>query len=146
MDTTHNLTERQIAINDRWTFIQLGIRLLTGFLLMVKGFYFVSHSVALETLLRQTVSPSEVSFLLSYIGFAHLFGGAFIILGLLTRFAVILQIPVIIGAVYYNLSPNALASNGEIVLSIIVLILLVYILIKGSGKFSMDFYRKRIQL
>ena len=127
MDITRHINERNTVRNNTGTYVQLAIRILTGFLLLIKGFYFVSHSAQLEELIRRTISFSEVNILVYYIGFAHLFGGAFIILGLLTRFAVVLQIPVLIGAVYYNLSPNAFAGNGEIFLSIILLILLIYI-------------------
>lgn len=146
MEMTQRINTGQTADNNKWVFIKLGIRVLTGILLVLKGLYFISHNVELEKLVRQAISVPETSFLVTYIGFAHLFGGAFIILGLLTRFAVILQLPVLFGAVFYNLSPNAFASAGEIFLSIILLILLVYILIKGSGQFSMDYYRKRIKL
>jgi len=84
-----------------------------------------------------------VTFLVGYITFAHLFGGAFIMLGLLTRFAVFLQLPILIGAVYYNITPNAFGTGGELLLSIVVLVLLIYVLLYGSGPISMDDYLKK---
>jgi putative oxidoreductase len=84
-----------------------------------------------------------VLFLVTYIPFAHLFGGVFIMLGLLTSISVILQIPIIMGALYYNLTPNAFGTGGELFLSIVVLVLLIYTLIYGSGPISMDDYLKK---
>jgi uncharacterized membrane protein YphA (DoxX/SURF4 family) len=91
----------------RYKFFNLALRLVTGLLLLLKGIYFVSHSQHLETIIMASDARSAVTFLVGYISFAHLFGGAFIMLGLLTRFAVILQIPILIGAMLYNLTSNA---------------------------------------
>lgn len=127
----------------RYTFFNFALRLVTGLLLLLKGIYFVSHSQHLEKLIMESSARSAVSFLVSYIPFAHLFGGAFIMLGLLTRFSVILQIPILIGALYYNVSPNAFGTGGELLLSIVVLVLLIYTLFYGSGPISMDDYLKK---
>lgn len=135
MQQSHNVSH---------TFFHFALRLVTGLLLLLKGIYFVSHSQYLETIIMASNARSAVTFLVGYISFAHLFGGAFIMLGLLTRFAVILQIPIVIGALYYNLTPNAFGtSGGELLLSIVVLVLLIYVLLYGSGSFSMDDYLKK---
>ncbi len=123
-------------------YMHFGIRIIAGFLLVHKGILFVSHSAYLETLVRETTSDIAVNFLVNYIGFAHLFGGAFIMLGLLTRFAVVLQLPILLCAIYYNLAPTAFGTGSEVLLSIIVLLMLGYLLYKGSGYLSMDDYMK----
>ncbi len=127
----------------RYKFFNLALRLVTGLLLLLKGIYFVSHSQHLETIIMASDARSAVTFLVGYISFAHLFGGAFIMLGLLTRFAVILQIPILIGAMLYNLTSNAFGTGGELLLSIVVLVLLIYVLLYGSGRVSMDDYLKK---
>ncbi|WP_026260254.1 DoxX family protein [Segetibacter koreensis] len=127
----------------RYTFFNLALRLVTGLLLLLKGIYFVSHSQQLEAIIMSSNARPAVTFLVGYITFAHLFGGAFIMLGLLTRFAVILQIPILIGALYFNLTPNAFGTGGELLLSIVVLVLLIYVLLYGSGHVSMDDYLKK---
>jgi putative oxidoreductase len=128
----------------RYTFFHFALRLVVGLLLLLKGIYFVSHSQQLETLIIASTAGSAVNVLVGYITFAHLFGGAFIMLGLLTRVAVILQIPIVIGALYYNLAPNAFGSSGgELLLSIVVLVLLIYVLLFGAGPISMDDYLKK---
>lgn len=140
MDITQNVHRLHVA---PYTFFNLALRIVTGLLLLLKGIYFVSHSQHLEKLIMQSDARSAVSFLVTYIPFAHLFGGAFIMLGLLTRFSVLLQIPIVIGALYYNLTPNAFGTGGELLLSIVVLVLLICTLIYGSGYISMDDYLKK---
>jgi putative oxidoreductase len=127
----------------RHIFFNLALRIVVGLLLMLKGIYFVSNSQHLEAMVRDTSQAWAVNFMVSYITFAHMFGGAFIILGLLTRAAVVLQLPIIIGALYYNLAPTAFGTGAELFLSIVVLVLLVYLLVNGSGRVSMDDYLKK---
>lgn len=127
----------------RYTYLHFSIRLVLGLLLLLKGIYFVSHSHQLEAIIVESNAATAVNFMVGYISFAHLFGGVFIMLGLLTRIAVILQIPILIGALYYNLTPSAFGTGAELLLSIIVLVLLIYVLLYGSGSISMDDYLKK---
>jgi uncharacterized membrane protein YphA (DoxX/SURF4 family) len=127
----------------RYTFFNFALRVILGLLLLLKGLYFVSHSQQLHSMIEQNSAATAVNFLVSYISFAHLFGGAFIMLGLLTRLAIVLQIPIIIGAVYYNITANAFGTGGELLLSIVVLVLLIYFLVYGRNPISMDDYLKK---
>ncbi|MCW3108219.1 MAG: hypothetical protein JWQ09_2725 [Segetibacter sp.] len=140
MDIVHSVHQRHDV---RLTYFNFALRLALGLLLMLKGFYFLSHSQQLENIILESSAASAVNFLVSYIPSAHFFGGVFIMLGLLTRVAVILQIPIIIGALYYNLTPHTFGTGGELLLSIVVLVLLIYVLLNGSGSISMDDYLKK---
>jgi uncharacterized membrane protein YphA (DoxX/SURF4 family) len=140
MGIAHSLHRANDA---RYTYFHFALRLVTGLLLLLKGIYFVSHSQQLEAIIRGSSAASAVTFLVGYITFAHMFGGAFIMLGLLTRVAVVLQIPILLAAMYYNLAPNAFGTGAELLLSIVVFILLIYILLTGSGTVSMDDYLKK---
>lgn len=76
-----------------------------------------------------------------YVAFAHLVGGFLIALGLKTRFAILFQLPILIGAVFFvNIDQGFLSvsNNLEFELSLIVLVLLLVFLFYGSGKVSMD--------
>jgi putative oxidoreductase len=44
---------------------------------------------------------------------------------------------------YYNLTPHAFGTGGELLLSVVVLVLLIYVLFYGSGSISMDDYLKK---
>jgi len=81
--------------------------------------------------------------ILHYVAPAHLIGGLLIIFGLLTRWAIVAQFPIIIGAVIINFAGEMHATN--LMLSISVLMLCIFFLLYGSGKRSADYYFKMQQ-
>lgn len=125
----------------RKSFVLLLARIIVGVVLLVKGILFLSNSEQLEQMILSSRFAAGVVFLMAYVTFAHLFGGVFIILGLLTRIAALLQVPILLGAVLLVL-PGQAHSADELVLSIAVLGLLLFILWKGSGEYSMEQYLK----
>ena len=86
------------------SFLLLFIRIVLGMILLAKGIFFISHAQHLKELILESRFAPGVGFLAAYTTFAHLFGGVFIIIGLLTRLAVILQIPVLLGALFFHSS------------------------------------------
>ena len=81
--------------------------------------------------------------LLHYVVPAHLIGGILIIFGLLTRWALIAQIPVLIGAVLINILGDM--NIGNFILASIALLVSVFFIYFGSGKHSADYYLKMQQ-
>jgi uncharacterized membrane protein YphA (DoxX/SURF4 family) len=76
-----------------------------------------------------------------YIVFAHLVGGFLLCLGILTRFACIIQIPVLIGAIIFiNSDSGIFRPFSELTLSILVLALLILFLIVGNGPWSLKLF------
>jgi uncharacterized membrane protein YphA (DoxX/SURF4 family) len=72
-----------------------------------------------------------------YVVFAHLLGGLALILGMFTRAACIVQIPILVAAVLFvNSNTTMMQPYWEIVSSVVVLILLVYFMIVGNGPLS----------
>lgn len=75
-----------------------------------------------------------------YIVFAHILGGIFLAMGVLTRFACLIQIPILLGAlVMINWSQDMLRPYSQLMLTIVVLLLLIYFLIAGNGQWSISF-------
>jgi len=132
----------------RWShtnqsFFLLIARIILGMVLIVKGLFFISHAQHLKELILQSRFAAGVGFITSYVTFAHLFGGVFIIIGLFTRIAVLLQLPVVLAAIFFILPTQGMADFGsDFILSLLVLALLIYILLKGSGPISMEHYLK----
>mgnify|MGYP006196345497 CR=1 FL=1 len=61
-----------------------------------------------------------------YVVLAHVFGGLLLLLGLATRFASLLQIPILIGAVYFVATKEGgmlISQNMEITLLILFLLI-----------------------
>jgi len=119
------------------------IRIFLGILIFSKGIAIVSNTAALQDLLLQNnvfgFSGMMASVALHIVGFVHLVGGILIAIGLVTRFAVVIQIPILLCAVLFvNLSHGFSVLNSELWLSLIVLLLLVLFWVVGSGPYSAD--------
>jgi putative oxidoreductase len=115
------------------------IRIGLGVFLCYKGIEFLGNMSVMLNLLKNNMSFGSftITMLGNYIAFAHLLGGFLLILGLLTRFACLLQIPILIGAIIFiNSSGDVLKPFSELALSILVLLLLIYFLIVGNGPWS----------
>ncbi|QEC53272.1 putative membrane protein YphA (DoxX/SURF4 family) [Anseongella ginsenosidimutans] len=114
------------------------VRIFLGVIILMKGIYFLNNSDAV-----QAVMESRFGFMgwmsIHYVAFAHLVGGVLIFFGLLTRLAAAVQIPILIGAVFFvNITRGLSAVNSELWLSILVLLLLILFLVAGSGPLSLD--------
>lgn len=119
------------------------IRIVLGIFIFVKGVTFVGNIQPLQELMSTRFHYVPV-FIVHYIAFAHLVGGILIACGLLTRVAIAFQLPVLIGAVFFiNMARGFDALNSELWLSIIVLCLLIFFFVYGSGPWSVDEYMKK---
>ena len=131
----------------RHKILVLVLRVILGLIITFKGIVFINNFEYLDSLLRHSTFSAGISFWLYYIVFAHLLGGIFIIVGLLTRVAVLIQVPVLAGAVFFiNPWEHGFALNGEFALSLLVLCMLLYFLIMGPGEISMENYLKNHDL
>ena len=133
--------ERREPSQPRWLTL---FRVALGFILFWKGISFIHDSSSLENMVHNTgiglfdTNVQTVSLIITYI---HLLGGLLIAVGLRTRLAAIVQIPILIGAIIFvNIKAGMSLSNFELILSLIVLILLIVFIIKGSGVISADEY------
>ena len=116
------------------------LRVALGVFLFTKGLQFMGNTQILADLLKPFQSIAGNVLLVHYVAPAHLIGGLLIIFGLLTRWSIIAQLPIIIGAVIINLGQQGNAS--ETTLALVTLMLSIFFLIYGSGKRSADYYFK----
>lgn len=128
----------------RWVDI---IRILLGVFLMYKGVDFLLHMSRLIGLLGISGKDfGDFAYILAghYVVFMHILGGLALVLGMFTRAACLLQIPILIGAVFFvNSNRQMLQPYAEVIISIIVLLLLIYFLIVGNGKLAFKFPEER---
>ncbi|MBF8964506.1 DoxX family protein [Pontibacter sp. FD36] len=115
------------------------VRMALGIFLFVKGVMFIQDTAALQSIMRNS-QFQWVSFgMAHYVAFAHLVGGLLIAMGLITRIAILFQIPILLGAVFFiNPQRGFYSENTELWSSLIVLILLIVFLVLGSGRLSVD--------
>ena len=121
------------------------LRIILGSLLFIKGVQFVGDTETLKEVIFRKVDFEFRSFLVfHYVGFAHLVGGVLIAIGLITRAAILFQLPILIGAiVFINASKGFFSIDSELGFSILILFLLLFFLAYGSGPLSIDAYMKR---
>ena len=115
------------------------VRIGLGVFLFIKGISFISDTTRLSHLITGLDIHLWTVTAVHYVAFAHIFGGFLIALGCLTRVASILQIPILLIAVFFvNIRLGFSYLNSELWLSVITLFLVVTFSIIGSGRFSMD--------
>ncbi|WP_179346206.1 DoxX family protein [Winogradskyella ursingii] len=119
------------------------LRIALGILLFYQGVYFMSNLPLLMDLYEPIKPLIGDVFLVHYIAPAHFVGGFLIVFGLLTRWAIIAQLPILIGAVLINFVGEMNTSN--FILSTTVLCVCIFFLFYGSGKHSVDKYLKMQQ-
>ena len=119
------------------------LRVALGIFIFYKGVYFMSNIHVLIDLYEPIKSVAGDMLLVHYIAPAHFVGGFLIVIGLLTRWAVIAQLPILIGAVLINFIGEMNTTN--LMLSSSVLLISVFFLFYGSGRHSVDKYVKMQQ-
>lgn len=115
------------------------LRMALGVFLCLKGIEFARDNTVLNELINRNVPFSSFLLILlgHYVVFAHVLGGFLLAVGLLMRFACIIQIPILIGAIIF-INGEMTGHFSEILVSIAILGLLIYFLIIGSGPWSLD--------
>lgn len=121
------------------------MRMYLGVGLFVRGVLFLADTDQLALLVHTAADYGALSTaLVHYVALAHLAGGLFMALGLLTRISAIVQIPVLFGAVFFiHLGEGLLAKGQSLELSALVLVLLCLIAVHGPGPWSVDQYIER---
>ncbi len=115
------------------------LRVTLGLIIFFKGLFFVMNTAELQTMIANSASDLYAVLLVHLVASAHLVGGVLITLGLITRVAVLFQIPILMGAIIFvNSSKGFYSMGSELGLSILVLALLLFFLVFGSGRYSVD--------
>lgn len=140
MTTLQQIRNWSIAHHPRWLVI---FRIGLGLILMAKGIDFMRDTTLLDRLLYGAVSlaGNETHWLPIIICWANLLGGFLILVGLWTRLMSFLELPILIGAiVFIDDQRGGFAPEYQLGLAILTLVLLVFFLIEGSGRLSLDAY------
>ncbi|WP_367753998.1 DoxX family protein [Flavobacterium sp. WC2421] len=116
------------------------VRIALGVFLFTKGISFITNIQYLVDLISPIDRIGGGMFLIHYIAPAHMIGGIMIVFGLLTRWAIIAQLPILIGAIVVNFMGEMHSQN--LLLALLILVVCLFFLFYGSGKHSADYYFK----
>lgn len=118
------------------------VRIYLGVGLFIRGLLIITNSRAAfvtDMLSRIGDSWLVTAALLHYVALAHLIGGAMLTVGLLTRIAAAVQLPILAGAlVVIHRKEGLMSGSQSLEFSALVFFLLVVLLIAGSGPLSID--------
>ncbi len=115
------------------------IRIFLGLALFVRGLVLSSD----PSKIIQLADAQQWYWWYSFVIVAHIIGGLLLALGLATRWASLLQTPILFGAVFFvHLHQGLLDKGQSLELSILVLVLLLIFSVFGSGTLSVEEYLK----
>lgn len=116
------------------------VRVILGIFLIIKGVQFLANISYLAATVHEEVPfPKLLQGALAYYVFAaHMAGGILLALGAYTRFAALLQIPILIGAIIFVHADGSIwKPMPQLLVAIVVLVLLLYFLVAGNGPWSL---------
>ena len=116
------------------------LRVALGVFLFMKGVDFMSNLQQMEEVIKPFENMPGGMLILHYVAPAHFVGGFLIVVGLLTRWAVIAQLPILIGAILVNFLGEMNGTN--LILASVVFLICLFFVFYGSGKHSADYYLK----
>ncbi len=138
MDTT--IKARNKWANSHSNYWLDALRIALGIFLIYKGISFIKNTYEFDGIVSSAeyFNGGMISF--HYIAAAHIMGGIMIAFGLLTRWAIIAQLPILVGAVVINFFGEMNVNN--LILATLTLAVSLFFLYFGSGKHSADYYFK----
>jgi uncharacterized membrane protein YphA (DoxX/SURF4 family) len=141
MNTLRQIQAWSITHHPRWLVV---LRVGLGVCLFAKGITFMSNTVLMDQFMSSSPYAGNVGWLAILITWANLLGGVMLTVGLLTRLVALLQVPILAGAiVFINTQKSGFAAQSELGLAVLVLLLLIFFLVEGSGPLSLDQYFRR---
>lgn len=119
------------------------LRMYLGIALFLKGIYFIVNLKEIFSMISYQFPYIDFLFA-HYVVLAHIGGGICIFMGLFTRVAAAANVPVLIAAMFFvQVRDGAFKTGSELELVVMVLVLLVYFIVEGSGLLASDTYIKR---
>ncbi|AUP81443.1 DoxX family protein [Flavivirga eckloniae] len=116
------------------------LRIALGVFLFIKGISFMADSAMLMELFKPIQNLAGGMIVIHYVAPAHFIGGVLIACGLLTRWTIIAQLPILIGAIVINFAGEM--DKNNLFLAVMTFFVCLFFLIYGSGKNSLDYYFK----
>lgn len=116
------------------------LRIYLGLALMFKGIAFIINQELADELVGEVGLPFFRFLSMHVVILIHLAGGFLLAIGLLTRVAALIQIPIVLGAIFFvHLQQGLFQRSQNLELVILVLFLLLVFVGYGGGRLSVDY-------
>ncbi|HXO74288.1 MAG TPA: DoxX family protein [Puia sp.] len=142
MNTIQQIKTWSATHHPRWLVF---VRIALGLFLFAKGITFMHDTQLLERVIYggQSQQENTTHYLPILICWANLLSGFFLMIGLVTRFVAVIQIPILVGAIIFiSAQKGGYMPQSELWLAILTLLLVIFFFIEGSGPVSLDAYFK----
>ncbi|NAS12403.1 DoxX family protein [Poritiphilus flavus] len=116
------------------------IRVALGVFLIAKGVSFMSNLELMTEVMKPFENLPGSWLIMHYVIGAHFVGGFMIIVGFLTRWCALLQVPILIGAILVNFI--GVMDLNNLLIALAVFLACIFFVVYGSGKHSADYYLK----
>ena len=116
------------------------LRVALGVFFFIKGIQFISETEMITELIKPLQGFGGTMLIVHYVASVHLVGGILIAFGLLTRWALIVQLPILIGAILINFVGTM--DSSALILALLITAISVFFIFYGSGKHSADYMMK----
>ena len=117
-------------------FVRIGL----GVFLFMKGVSVFTHHTELEDSISPFSNFMGGMWVLHYVALAHLLGGVLIVFGLLTRWSLIIQLPILFGAIAINFF--GIMNVQNLLMALLALVVSVFFIFYGGGRHSADYFYK----
>jgi uncharacterized membrane protein YphA (DoxX/SURF4 family) len=119
------------------------IRIFLGIAIFIKGIFFIQNSDALLEIMQSSQIKGWAFIVEHQVAFTYLVGGILIAIGLLTRVAIAFSLLVFFGSIFCCLTNTGFFSvYSDLAFSVVVFVLLIFYMVWGPGKFSVDAYMR----
>ena len=124
------------------------VRIVLGICLIYKGIDFIQHRDQLDAVFAGTKTIKKFVWMMAFLPWVHIIGGVMILVGLLTRFMSLIQIPIVLGAVVFvnirdSVGDGVKQGESELPFSFLILVLVIVFFIEGGGYMSLDNYIRK---
>ena len=117
------------------------VRIYLGFALVIKGFAYMFHHRELAASMVASGVPFAGPGFAELVALLHIAGGLMMTFGIFTRLGAAIQIPNLIGAVFFvHLKEGLFTQGGSLEFAMLVLFLLSVIAVVGAGRMSIDWF------
>ncbi len=115
------------------------VRIYLGLYLVMKGLEFTGRMDNLLAMIGLQDAPFIMGLIAHYVLLANIIGGVFLVVGLITRGAALVNIPNLLGALYILSSQQDFFAKGsDLPVTLLVAILIFVFTLAGAGPVSLD--------
>lgn len=131
-------------LNDNRDMAIEALRIYLGISLLIKGIKFFVDPDQANMYMDMMSIPFFDYLSIHVVSVVHVAGGILLAIGIITRIAALVQVPILFGAVFFVHMQQGLFSRGQdLEYVILVLFLLLVFTVYGGGQLSLDYILDR---